>query len=275
MKLFHYIIQGRVWRSIFRTGLPETNYRRSLVILNNFFLHIHPAKVKKSTLKFTTTFYLGGIAFGLYLILLVTGIYLMLYYRPSVPLAYRDMKDLEFVVSNGKLLRNLHRWSAHAMVFIVFLHMLRVFFTRAFHPPKEFNWVIGVFLIIFTLLLSYTGYLLPWDKLAYWGVSVGTNMIKATPIMGEKIRFLLLGGNFVSENALLRFYVLHCVVIPLFLTLLIGVHFWRIRKDGGLQGDLEHYAEYEPDIILGKNIRVEQRESPNQSLVGTGNDENK
>ena len=259
MKLFHKIFESQFWQSIFRTGLPTSNYRRSLIILNNFFLHIHPAKVKKSSIKFTTTFYLGGLSFGLFLILVVTGVFLMLYYHPAVPLAYRDMKDLGFVVSNGKLLRNLHRWAAHAMVIIVFLHMLRVFFTRAFKPPREFNWVIGVLLISLTLILSYTGYLLPWDQLAYWAVSVGTNMIKSMPVMGEKIRFLLLGGNIIGENALIRFYVLHCVIFPLIMTILIGVHFWRIRKDGGLQKETSQSPASQTDIILGKNIHTNKR----------------
>ncbi len=261
MKLIHKITAGRIWRSIFRTGLPSTNYRRSLVILNNFFLHLHPAKVKKSSIKFTNTFYLGGLSFALFLILTVTGIFLMFYYHPAVPLAYRDMKDLEFVVSNGKLLRNLHRWSAHAMVVAAFLHMLRVFFTRAFHPPREFNWVIGVFLLLITLLLSYTGYLLPWDQLAYWGVSVGTNMIKAMPVVGDKIRFLLLGGNITGANALLRFYVLHCVILPLVLSVLVGVHFWRIRKDGGLQTEPAGRLSEKTDIILGEKADSHQDES--------------
>ena len=259
MKLFRKIHESRFWRSIFRTGLPTTNYRRSLVILNNFFLHIHPAKVKKSTIKFTTTFYLGGLSFGLFMILVITGIFLMLYYHPAVPLAYRDMKDLEFVVSNGKFLRNLHRWAGHAMVITVFLHMSRVFFTRAFKPPREFNWVIGVFLLILTLLLSYTGYLLPWDQLAYWAVSVGTNMIRTIPLIGEKIRFLLLGGNIIGENALLRFYVLHCVILPLIMTILSGVHFWRIRKDGGLQKEAYRGLTGHTDIILGKKIYTNKK----------------
>jgi quinol-cytochrome oxidoreductase complex cytochrome b subunit len=160
----------------------------------------------------------------------------MFYYHPSVPQAYRDMKELNYVVDNGLFLRNLHRWAAHLMVFAAFLHMLRVFYHRAYRPPRQFNWVIGVVLLIVTLFLSYTGYLLPWDQLAFWGVSVGTNMAKEAPLVGEKIRFLLLGGNVVSENALLRFYVLHCVVLPVALLLFLSVHIWRIRKDGGVQG---------------------------------------
>ena len=149
------------------------------------------------------------------------------------------MKELQYVVDDGVFLRNLHRWSAHLMVFMAFLHMLRVFYHRGYRPPRQFNWVIGVVLLLVTLLLSYTGYLLPWDQLAFWGVSVGTNMAKEAPLIGERVRFFLLGGNIVSENALLRFYVLHCVVLPVALLLLVSVHIWRVRKDGGVQGPAE------------------------------------
>lgn len=235
MRLIERIARSRPWRSVFRTGIPESNLERSEVIMNSLFLHLHPVKVRERSLRFSTTFYLGGISLGLCLVLIVTGILLMLYYHPSVPQAYRDMKDLQFSVSSGRLLRNMHRWAAHGMVALVFLHMLRVFYARAYRPPKEFNWVVGVLLWILTLLLSFTGYLLPWDQLSIWAVTIGTNMARATPLVGEKLRFVLLGGNIVGENALLRFYVLHCVILPLFLVLGIGIHFWRIRKDGGLK----------------------------------------
>ena len=226
----------RVWRSIVRHGLVPTNRNRVLLVMENVFLHLHAAKVRRRNLDLTSTFYLGGIALILFFVLVATGLLLMLYYHPSVPQAYHDMKELEFVVSNGVFLRNLHRWAAHAMVIVVFLHMLRVFFHRAFRPPREFNWVVGVALLIFTLLLSYTGYLLPWDQLAFWGVSVGTNMVRAMPGLGSKARYLLLGGNIVGENALLRFYVLHCVLLPLALVVGVAVHLWRVRKDGGVVG---------------------------------------
>ena len=225
---------NRVYRSIVRRGWAATNRNRSLAVFNNFFLHIHPVKVNVRAIEFTRTFYLGGLSGACYLILVVTGIFLMFYYHPSVPRAYEDMKDLQFVVYMGPFLRNLHRWAAHAMVAIVLLHMVRVFLAGAYRPPREFNWVIGVLLLVVTILLSYTGYLLPWDQLAYWGVTVGTNMADAVPGMGHQIKFLLLGGGAVNENALLRFYVLHCVVLPLFLTVLASVHIWRVRKDGGI-----------------------------------------
>lgn len=229
------VTQSQVWRSVFRHGLPLSNRTRAEAVFYSFFLHLHPTKVRKRSIKFTYTWGLGGLSAGLFVLLVFTGALLMLYYRPSVQQAYNDMKDLQFVVSSGQFLRNLHRWGAHAMVAIVFLHMLRVFYTGSYRPPKEFNWVVGVVLFVLTILLSYTGYLLPWDQLAYWGISVGTNMVRAVPFgIGEKISFLLLGGNIVGENALVRFYVLHCFVLPVCAVLLMGIHFWRVRKDGGV-----------------------------------------
>jgi cytochrome b6 len=186
---------------------------------------------------------LGGLSFLLFIVLTVTGVLLMFYYVPSVGHAYGDMKELQNVVSMGRICRNLHRWAAHAMVLVVMLHMCRVFFTGAFKPPRQFNWVVGVLLLACTFMLSFTGYLLPWDQLAFWAVTVGTNMASNTPIVGAQgplsiatadgdVRFALLGGRTVGQNALLRFYVLHCVVLPLVIAGLCGWHFWRIRKDG-------------------------------------------
>jgi quinol-cytochrome oxidoreductase complex cytochrome b subunit len=231
---FERVKASPVWRSIFRSGSGTSNLHRSQAVQQNVFLHLFSVKVRSRVLDLTPTWYLGALTLCTFLILVVTGILLMFYYHPSVPQAYADMKDLQFVVSSGVFLRNLHRWSAHAMVFLVFAHMFKVFYRGAYRPPRQFNWVIGVFLLLITLLLSYTGYLLPWDQLAFWAVTVGSNIAKAVPLVGHQIRFLLLGGNEVNANALLRFYVLHCVILPLTAVLLIAAHFWRIRKDGGL-----------------------------------------
>jgi len=226
--------ETKVWRSVFRSGTGSSTLHRSLAVQQNVFLHLSSVKMRRRSLAFSATWYLGTMTLATFLILTVTGILLMLYYHPSVPQAYADMKDLQFVVSAGIFLRNLHRWSAHAMVFLVFAHMFKVFFRGAYRPPREFNWVIGVILLLVTLFLSYTGYLLPWDQLAFWAITVGSNIMSAVPLMGQKMRFLMLGGNTVNANALLRFYVLHCVILPLSAALLVAIHFWRIRKDGGL-----------------------------------------
>jgi quinol-cytochrome oxidoreductase complex cytochrome b subunit len=235
---------SRVWRSIFRGGTGTSTLRRSLAIQQNVFLHLFYTKVRTRIIGFGATWYLGTLTLGTFGILVATGILLMLYYHPSAPQAYADTKDLQFVVSSGLFLRNLHRWSAHAMVFLVFAHMFRVFYRGAYRPPREFNWVIGIVLLLITLLLSYTGYLLPWDQLAFWAITVGSNIASAVPVFGDKIRFLMLGGHFVNANALLRFYVLHCMILPLAALFFIAIHFWRIRKDGGL------YARHsEPEVV--------------------------
>jgi len=144
------------------------------------------------------------------------------------------MKDLEFVVTAGLVLRNMHRWAAHLMVVCVILHLCRVFYTAAYKRPREFNWVLGVFLFLFTLALSFTGYLLPWDQLAFWAITVGTNIAGYAPLVGKKLQFLFLGGHVVGESALIRFYVLHVLVLPGLAGLLMAIHIWRVRKDGGL-----------------------------------------
>ena len=226
--------QTRVWRSIFRSGTGASTLHRALAIQQNVFLHLFPTKVRRRMVSLGATWYLGTLTLGTFLILVITGILLMLYYHPSVPQAYADVKDLKYVVSSGMFLRNLHRWSAHAMVFLAFAHMFRVFYRGAYRAPREFNWVVGVVLLFVTLLLSYTGYLLPWDQLAFWAITVGSNISAAVPLLGDKVHFLMLGGHQVNANALLRFYVLHCVILPLSAVVFLMVHFWRIRKDGGL-----------------------------------------
>jgi len=234
-KTLNNILKSKVWRSVFRHGIPESDRGRAAIVFHNFFLHVHPTRVRKRSILYTYTWGLGGLSLGLFILLTLTGALLMLYYRVSVPAAYWDMKDLQFVVSSGRFLRNMHRWAGHAMVILVFLHMLRVFYTNSFQRPKEFNWVIGVVLLILTLLLSFTGYLLPWDQLSFWAITVATNMVRSIPFgIGDKISFLLLGGNTVCENSLVRFYVLHCFILPVTIVIFMGIHFWRVRKDGGV-----------------------------------------
>ena len=198
------------------------------------FQRMLSARVIESQLGFRVTWYLGALTLGCFTIQVTTGLLLMLYYHSSIPQGYADMKDLEFVVSSGYMLRSLHRWSAHAMVFLVFMHMAKVFYRQGYKPPRELNWIIGVLLLLATLLLSYTGYLLPWDQLSYWGTTVGANIISSIPVVGAKLRFYLLGGHTVNANALLRFYVLHTIIFPLLVIALIAVHLWRLHEDGGM-----------------------------------------
>lgn len=225
---------ANIWHSIFRNPLPTTDLGRSQTSFTNFFLHIHPVKVHKHTIKPWYTMGLGLITFFLFILLTISGILLMFYYVPSTTQAYDRMLDLRGSVAFGTFLRNMHRWAAHGMVAAVFLHMCRVFFTGSYKKPREFNWVIGVVLFLLTLFSSFTGYLLPWDQLAFWAITVGASIAGYAPIIGKDMQFLLLGDTSVGQEALLRFYVLHIAVLPLAITLLVSIHFWRIRKDGGL-----------------------------------------
>src|SRR5438552_7116552 len=261
MSLLHaplnYVRNSQVWNSIFRHGVPRDRRTRVMAVMSNVFLHLHPVAVRKSGIRLSFTWCMGGLTFFLFLAETVTGVLLMFYYRPTVEYAYVDIQGLRAHVTLG-LLREIHRWGAHAMVIAIWLHMLRVFLTGSYKPPREFNWGVGVILLVLTLLLSFTGYLLPWDQLAIWAITVGSSMARATPFAGHEgpgasllqvggvplvhsgadARFLLLGGRFVGGETLLRFYVLHCVAVPLAAALLIAVQFWRVRQDGGISGAL-------------------------------------
>ena len=224
----------RIRASIFRIGWPEDERKALLAMRSSFILHTQTPKVRPASLRASATFGLGLLSVLLFGSLVFTGIYLMFYYIPHPDAAWRSMKDLATVVPFGVVTRNLHRWAAHAMVALVLLHMVRVFLTGGYRAPREANWVAGVLLGVLTLGLSFTGYLLPWDQLAYWAVTVGSRMVASIPGIGEPAAQLLLGDHSVGEAALLRFYVLHCVALPLLLVGLLVFHIYRVRRDGGL-----------------------------------------
>jgi quinol-cytochrome oxidoreductase complex cytochrome b subunit len=228
--------ESALWRSLFRQPYPNTSRTRALAVMNNVFLHLHPVRVKKHAVRYTYTFCLGGISFFLFLALTITGVYLMFFYVPSVQRAYQDIQTISNSVAFGDLIRNMHRWAAHLMVLTVFLHMIRVFYHGAYKPPREFNWAIGVLLLFSTLWLSFTGYLLPWDQIAFWAITVGTQMATYAPLLNTESSFILLGGIEVGQETLIRFYVMHVIAFPLNAAILMVVHFWRIRKDGGISG---------------------------------------
>ena len=234
--LIRVVKESSVWRSLFRQPYPTTSRTRALAVMNNVFLHLHPVRVKKHAVRYTYTFCLGGVSFFLFLVLTVTGVYLMFFYVPSVTRAYQDILSIENSVAFGSFVRNMHRWGAHLMVLTVFLHMIRVFYHGAYKPPREFNWAIGVVLLFCTLWLSFTGYLLPWDQIAFWAITVGSQMATYAPLLSKESSFILLGGVEVGQGTLIRFYVMHVIAFPLITAILMVVHFWRIRKDGGISG---------------------------------------
>jgi quinol-cytochrome oxidoreductase complex cytochrome b subunit len=239
-------VPDRLRGSAVRSGLPRTDRTRSTFVFGNVFLHLHAVRTHRWSLRWPTTWGLGIMAMAAFLITLVTGILLMFYYKPYPDAAYISIKDIHFVVPTGRFIRNIHRWAANVMVVAVLLHMARVFYTAAYRPPREFNWLIGMALLVTTLGLSFTGYLLPWDQLAYWAITIGANIAQSPREVTDALgvtqvfdpgglqKLLLLGSDIVGEEALIRFYLLHVMLLPLVLAALAAVHFWRIRKDGGL-----------------------------------------
>ncbi|HET8646326.1 MAG TPA: cytochrome b N-terminal domain-containing protein, partial [Vicinamibacteria bacterium] len=209
-------------------------------IVSNFLLHWFPAKISKASMAWNYSFWLGTISAALFFLLILSGLPLLFLYVPSVERAYASVKDIEWVVTFGSWIRSVHRLSAHLMVAAVFLHLVRVFLTGAYKngagrgQRREWNWVMGVAMLLLTLFLSFTGYLLPWDQLAYWAVTVGTNIAASIPWIGPGVRELLIGGRNIDQPTLIRFYALHVIFLPAALGGLFAYHMWRVRKDGGL-----------------------------------------
>ncbi len=240
------MLPQNLWRATFRHDAPTSDRTRSQAVFSNSILHIHSVRVHPHSLRLTTTWGLGVSLVAQFIILTVTGVLLMIYYMPSVDIAYDSMKDLHYVVPTGRLIRNIHRWASHMMVIFVILHMIRVFYTAAYKKPREFNWLVGMSLFVLTLALAFTGYILPWDQLAYWALKIAAN-IAASPnelayslglpkafYVGDTIKELLLGSLEPGQDSLIRFYTLHVVFLPILAAIAIAVHIWRIRKDGGL-----------------------------------------
>lgn len=219
---------------------PRSDREAGDAVVSNFLLHWFPAKVTKASLDWNYSFWLGTIAAALFLLTILSGAPLLFLYVPSVERAYASVKDVQYVVAFGSWIRAVHRLSAHLMVAVVFLHLARVFLTGAYKngvgrgQRREWNWVIGVGMLLVTLFLSFTGYLLPWDQLAFWAVTVGTNIASAIPWIGPTVRELLIGGRAIDQPTLIRFYVMHVIALPGLLGALFLYHMWRVRKDGGL-----------------------------------------
>jgi quinol-cytochrome oxidoreductase complex cytochrome b subunit len=219
---------------------PQSDREAGDAIVSNFALHWFPAKISKASMAWSYSFWLGTISAALFFLTILSGLPLLFLYVPSIERAYQSVKDIEFVITFGSWIRAVHRISAHLMVIAVSLHLVRVFLTGAYKngvglgQQREINWVIGVVMFLTTLFLSFTGYLLPWDQLAFWAVTVGTNIASSIPFIGPDVRELLIGGRNIDQATLIRFYVMHVVFLPGLLGVLFAYHMWRVRKDGGL-----------------------------------------
>ena len=199
-----------------------------------FLLHIKPTYYHESVTRFTHTFRLGLLSTYLFFLETITGIYLMIWYAPSPERAYVDMIRLLSDVPFGQFMRDMHRLGAEAMVAIVTAHMVRTYLTGSYKAPRQFTWFTGVILLVVTLFLSFSGYLLPWDQLAFWAVTIGTSMAEAVPpqVVGETVNMLARGAPDISANGLLRFYLLHVLFLPLILILFFFVHYYKVVHFG-------------------------------------------
>ncbi len=232
--------------SFLRSGKLSSDKSRAAIMFNNFFLHIQGVKTHLNSLRPNYTFGLGLVSLFLLLIAFASGIFLMVYYNPSITNAFNTVKDINFVVSGGRFMRNLHKWAGEAMIIFVFLHMGRVFFTGSYAKGRPFTWVVGIGLLVLTCVLNLTGYMLPWDQLSYWAIVIVSNIMNSpkeiTDILGITQYFdiggfqkeLFLGGLNPGQESLTRVYLMHVIVLPAGILGVLGVHFWRIRKDGGL-----------------------------------------
>jgi quinol-cytochrome oxidoreductase complex cytochrome b subunit len=225
----------RVWHSIFPAPVrPRTDKDRKRFLRGNLILHFRPPTVKEKTLIFTLSWGLGGMAATLVLLQMATGILLTFIYVPTPVDAYASVQSIMVQVPFGRLVRNLHHWCANLLVVVLMLHLLRVFFTGAFHRPRQFNWIIGLALFSMVLAANLSGYLLPYDQLAYWAVNVVTAMMGYLPGIGGWLQQAVGSGTDLSTRVLPFFYSMHTAVLPILLAGLMGFHFWRIRKAGGL-----------------------------------------
>ncbi len=246
---------------------PASDRQAGDAIVSNFIFHWFPAKALKDSLAWRYSLWLGTVSAALLLLLTLSGLPLLFLYVPSVERAYGSVKDIEFVITFGYWIRSVHRFAAHFMVAAVFLHLVRVYLSGAYKngtgrgQHREWNWLLGIVMLLLTLFLSFTGYLLPWDQLAYWAVTVGTNIASAVPLVGPQIRELLLGGRNIEQATLIRFYVLHVIVLPGGLGVLFAYHMWRIRKDGGL-------AKADQAATLAAKVEVPPGQSKTYTLLG-------
>jgi quinol-cytochrome oxidoreductase complex cytochrome b subunit len=225
----------RIWYSIF----PGTHRGRSdreqfRQLFNGLLLHFRPRAVPQRTLKFTLTWGLGGMAVVLVSMLFITGLMLKFAYQPVPDRAYESIVGLQNVVYFGQLIRNIHHWSGNALLLVAFLHFLRVFFSGAFHSTRQFNWIIGLVMFLLALGSNFTGYLLPWDQLAFWAITICTGMLEYIPGVGMGLQKLIRGGTDIGPATLSIFFAIHTAIIPVGLIILMPFHFWRVRKARGL-----------------------------------------
>ena len=255
-------VLSSVWHSIFRGPLfPHSDRDRKWIVVQNFLLHFRPVRLPERSLRYTHTWGLGGMSLVLVLLLVATGVLMMFVYQPSPEDAYGSILAMRDEVLFGKLVRNVHHWSANFLVIVALLHLLRVYFTGAFHAPRQFNWIIGLSLLLCVLASNFTGYLLPWDQLSYWAITISTGMIGYVPLAGEWLQGVARGGSDIGSATLITFYTLHTTVVPVLIVVLMAFHFWRVRKARGVvvpRGPDEEPEQHPERVLALPNLLLRE-----------------
>ena len=246
------------------TEKPNPRYK---VHTTSFIFHIRPRYYQAGSTILTHTFRLGFLTTLFFVIEAITGTLLMIYYTPSPEEAYISILNLMSNVPFGQFLRDMHRLGAEAMVIFTFLHMLRTYFTGSYKKDRSFTWLTGVVLLGVTLFLSFSGYLLPWDQLAYWAVTIGTSMAEAAPVGGNELNLLMRGAPDIGANGLLRFYLLHVVALPFAVIAVLSIHYYKVSREHGIslpakyeEGDAppeeikeaKRRVDFIPDLFTGE-----------------------
>ncbi len=248
-------------RAIFRGDPPtEKPNPRYKLHTRSFLFHLRPRYYQRASTWFTHTFRLGWLSTFLFFVETITGLILMIFYAPTPAEAYGDILNILSNVPFGEFMRDMHRWGAELMVAAVLLHMARVYFTASYKGPRKFTWLTGVILLLVTWLLSFSGYLLPWDQLAYWAVTIGASMADKAPVVGKEVQLLLAGAPSIGANGLLRFYLIHVLLFPLLAILFISIHYYKVSREhsislpavveeGEMEEDRRKWAKERIDLI--------------------------
>lgn len=244
---FTRLTSGLTWddvRGVLRGDPPPKPNPRVKPHTEGFWFHIRPTFYHEAVTSLYPTFRLGFLSALFFTIEIITGIYLMIFYTPSPERAYSSMIDILTNVPFGSFVRDLHRLGAEVMVIVVTLHMIRTFTTGSYKKPRQFTWFTGVVLLVVTLGLSFSGYLLPWDQLAFWAVTIGTSMADAAPVLGPTVNLILRGAPDIGAGGLLRFYLLHVVLLPLIGIIFLAVHYYKVVRWGlSLPPEMEAVGE--------------------------------
>ena len=209
--------------------------------------------------KYSFWYYFGGICLFLFVIQVITGILLLLYYTPSIDSAHESIQYIMSQVKFGWLIRSVHSWSANILIGAIFIHMFSTFFLKAYRPPRELTWISGFFLLLIFLAFGFSGYLLPWNELSFFATRVGTDIAGTIPLIGKHIKSFILGGPEVSGATISRFYWLHVAILPLFTTIIIGIHVLLVQilgmsKPIGLSEKEIREVPFFPNFILKDSL---------------------